>query len=130
MGVVADIADRVAVMYAGRIAETGPADAVFAAPRHPYTALLLAALPRLSDVPKSALAVIPGRVPAAGEFGRRLPLRLPLPAGRCAVPREAAAAARSGRWPGHGLLARRGRARDGGRPVNGARDRCSVTGAR
>src|ERR1700760_1321208 len=52
MGVVADIADRVAVMYAGRIAETGPVDAIFAAPRHPYTALLLASIPRLSDIPK------------------------------------------------------------------------------
>src|SRR6478736_5124921 len=49
MGVVADIADQVAVMYAGRIAETGPVGALFASPRHPYTALLLAALPRLAD---------------------------------------------------------------------------------
>jgi oligopeptide/dipeptide ABC transporter ATP-binding protein len=69
MGVVADIADRVAVMYAGRIAETGPTEAVFAAPRHPYTGLLLASIPRLSDAPKSALAVIEGRVPAPAEFG-------------------------------------------------------------
>ena len=53
MGVVADVADRVAVMYAGRIAETGPAEAIFAAPRHPYTALLLASIPRLNDAPKS-----------------------------------------------------------------------------
>jgi peptide/nickel transport system ATP-binding protein len=69
MGVVADIADRVAVMYAGRIAETGPVGAMFAAPRHPYTALLLAALPRLSDVPKSRLAVIEGQVPRAADLG-------------------------------------------------------------
>ncbi len=69
MGVVADIADRVAVMYAGRIAETGPVDDIFAAPRHPYTALLLASIPRMSDVPKSVLAVIPGRVPTPAEFG-------------------------------------------------------------
>jgi oligopeptide/dipeptide ABC transporter ATP-binding protein len=69
MGVVADIADRVAVMYAGRIAETGPVEAIFAAPRHPYTALLLASIPRMSDVPKSKLAVIAGRVPTPTEFG-------------------------------------------------------------
>jgi oligopeptide/dipeptide ABC transporter ATP-binding protein len=69
MGVVADIADRVAVMYAGRIAEAGPTEAIFAAPRHPYTALLLASIPRLTDAPKSALAVIEGRVPAPAEYG-------------------------------------------------------------
>ncbi len=69
VGVVADIADRVAVMYAGRIAEAGPVHSIFAQPRHPYTQLLLASVPRLSDVPKSPLAVIPGRVPTPLEFG-------------------------------------------------------------
>jgi peptide/nickel transport system ATP-binding protein len=85
MGVVADIADRVAVMYAGRIAETGSTDRVFAAPRHPYTSLLLAALPRLTDVPKSALAVIPGQVPPPGQFpdACRFADRCPLASGRC-----------------------------------------------
>ena len=68
MGVVADIADRVAVMYAGRIAETGTVDQVFSTPGHPYTALLLAALPRLTDVPKSQLAVIAGQVPLPQNF--------------------------------------------------------------
>ncbi len=85
MGVVAEIADRVAVMYAGRIAEVAPAGALFAAPRHPYTALLLAAIPRLDDVPKSRLAVIEGRVPAPSEFGVgcRFVDRCPLGDGRC-----------------------------------------------
>ncbi len=69
MGVVADIADRVAVMYAGRIVESGPVEAVFAQPRHPYTKLLLASIPRLSDLPKSTLAVIPGLVPTPDRFG-------------------------------------------------------------
>lgn len=46
-GVIASMADRVAVMYAGRIAEQGDIDSMFARPRHPYTAALLAALPRL-----------------------------------------------------------------------------------
>jgi oligopeptide/dipeptide ABC transporter ATP-binding protein len=69
MGVVADMADRLAVMYAGRIAETGPTAICCRAPRHPYTALLLASIPRLSDEPKSMLAVIEGRVPVPAEFG-------------------------------------------------------------
>ena len=87
MGVVADIADRVAVMYAGRIAETGPTEAIFAAPRHPYTALLLASIPRLTDVPKSPLAVIEGRVPTPAEFGPgcRFAGRCPLAEPRCAA---------------------------------------------
>ncbi len=85
MGVVADIADRVAVMYAGRIAETGPTGQIFARPRHPYTALLLASIPRLTDVPKSALAVIEGRVPTPAEFGAgcRFASRCPLAEARC-----------------------------------------------
>jgi oligopeptide/dipeptide ABC transporter ATP-binding protein len=85
MGVVADIADRVAVMYAGRIAESGPAEAIFATPRHPYTALLLASIPRISDVPKSALASIEGRVPTPAEYGPgcRFANRCPRADARC-----------------------------------------------
>ena len=85
MGVVADSADRVAVMYAGRIAETGPTAAIFDTPRHPYTALLLASIPRLTDVPKSALAVIEGRVPTPAEFppGCRFSSRCPLADAHC-----------------------------------------------
>jgi oligopeptide/dipeptide ABC transporter ATP-binding protein len=45
LGVVAEMADRVAVMYAGRIVEQGPVDAIFASPQHPYTRGLLASLP-------------------------------------------------------------------------------------
>jgi peptide/nickel transport system ATP-binding protein len=85
MGVVADIADRVAVMYAGRIAEIAPVDALFARPCHPYTALLLAAVPRLDLEPKQLLATIEGQVPAAGEFGNgcRFADRCPLAEDRC-----------------------------------------------
>ena len=87
MGVVADSADRVAVMYAGRIAETGATTDIFADPKHPYTALLLASIPRLTDVPKSALAVIEGRVPTPAEFppGCRFSSRCPLADARCAA---------------------------------------------
>jgi oligopeptide/dipeptide ABC transporter ATP-binding protein len=87
MGVVADIADRVAVMYAGRIAETGPVVELLSHPRHPYTALLLAALPRLHDVPKSRLAVIEGQVPAPSEYGAgcRFAGRCPLADAHCSA---------------------------------------------
>ncbi len=89
MGVVADIADRVAVMYAGRIAETGAVADVFARPAHPYTALLLAALPRLSDTPKAALAVIPGQVPLPQHFAEacRFADRCPLVTDQCRAER-------------------------------------------
>jgi peptide/nickel transport system ATP-binding protein len=87
MGVVADIADRIAVMYAGRIAEIAAVDDVFASPRHPYTALLLTAVPRLDLEPKQSLATIEGKVPAAGDFGDgcRFADRCPLADDRCFV---------------------------------------------
>ncbi|MGR3417079.1 ABC transporter ATP-binding protein [Paracoccus sp. (in: a-proteobacteria)] len=69
MGVVADIADEVAVMYAGRIAEIAPVQALFSSPRHPYSALLLASVPRLDAAAKAELPTIEGTVPTAEEFG-------------------------------------------------------------
>ncbi|HEX5141127.1 MAG TPA: ABC transporter ATP-binding protein [Dehalococcoidia bacterium] len=61
-GVIAQMADRVAVMYAGRIAEEGETDDIFARPQHPYTAALLASLPRLHyDV--ETLHQVQGRPP-------------------------------------------------------------------
>ena len=62
LGVVAAVADRVLVMYAGRVVEEGPADELFRAPLHPYTAGLLAGVPR-PDVPRGRLPAIPGQVP-------------------------------------------------------------------
>ncbi|HEY3673000.1 MAG TPA: ABC transporter ATP-binding protein [Acidimicrobiia bacterium] len=62
LGVVAGIADRVLVMYAGRIVEEGPADRVFAAAGHPYTRGLLASVPRADDA-RPVLAAIPGTPP-------------------------------------------------------------------
>jgi peptide/nickel transport system ATP-binding protein len=87
MGVVAHVADRVAVMYAGRIAEIAPVDDVFARPCHPYTALLLAAVPRLDLKPKQLLATIEGKVPAAGDFvdGCRFADRCPVAGDRCRI---------------------------------------------
>ncbi len=71
LGVVAEMAQRVVVMYAGRKVEEAPVAALFARPRHPYTAGLLASVPRLgatlgiADPPR--LAEIPGTVPSLRE---------------------------------------------------------------
>ncbi|MFE2173898.1 ABC transporter ATP-binding protein [Kitasatospora sp. NPDC059462] len=62
LGLAAAISDRVYVMYAGRIAEHGPAEALFERPRHPYTAALLAATPAL-DAPAGRLSAIDGQPP-------------------------------------------------------------------
>jgi oligopeptide/dipeptide ABC transporter ATP-binding protein len=64
--VAADVADVVAVMYAGSIVETGPAAEVLADPRHPYTQALLAALPT-PDAVRGELRSIPGSPPVAGQ---------------------------------------------------------------
>ena len=62
LGVVAEMADRVAVMYAGRIVEMAPVEDIFRAPRHPYTIGLLNAIPDLAR-PQDRLVTIPGSVP-------------------------------------------------------------------
>jgi peptide/nickel transport system ATP-binding protein len=64
LAVVANIADRVAVMYAGQIVELGPRDEMFHDPSHPYTRALLDSIPHLSQA--RALTGIPGRTPAPG----------------------------------------------------------------
>ncbi|AYD03678.1 ABC transporter ATP-binding protein [Neorhizobium sp. NCHU2750] len=86
MGVVADIADRVAVMYAGRVVEDGTAEALFREQKHPYTRLLLSTIPRLdgSDA-KSFLPTIKGMVPDIGAWpdGCRFSTRCPLADEEC-----------------------------------------------
>ena len=66
MGVVAEMADRVAVMYAGRVVETGPVADVFNEPWHPYTWGLLASIPPLTGARQGRLYSIPGMPPAPG----------------------------------------------------------------
>jgi peptide/nickel transport system ATP-binding protein len=66
LGVVADIADRVLVLYAGRKAEEAPTAELFRAPQHPYTIALLGAIPRRGD--GGRLREIPGRVPPLREL--------------------------------------------------------------
>ena len=63
LGVVAEVCDRVVVMYAGQVVEEGSVDDIFNRPSHPYTQGLLAAVPR-ADRKEGRLAVIPGTVPA------------------------------------------------------------------
>ena len=73
LGVVAEVCDRVAVMYAGRVVEEGPVDIVFADPRHPYTQGLIASTLRV-DVSRP-IHVIPGVVPNLLEPPRACPFR-------------------------------------------------------
>jgi len=67
MGVVAQCCDKVAVLYAGRLAEAAAIDPLFAAPAHPYTRALIACIPR-DDTRKGTLAGIPGTVPAVSAY--------------------------------------------------------------
>jgi len=83
LGVIASIADRINVMYAGRIVETGDIKDVFASPRHPYTKALLACTSRLDDEAEHPRA-IPGTLPDMREalegcpFRERCPVALPI----------------------------------------------------
>lgn len=63
LGVVANVADRVAVMYAGKIIETGTVDEIFYNPKHPYTWGLLSSMPSLDNDDDEELAAIPGSPP-------------------------------------------------------------------
>jgi oligopeptide/dipeptide ABC transporter ATP-binding protein len=67
MGVVAQACDRVAVMYAGRVVERGPVQAIFAEPRHHYTRALIGCIPRAGMAP-GALKGIPGTVPSVSRY--------------------------------------------------------------
>jgi peptide/nickel transport system ATP-binding protein/oligopeptide transport system ATP-binding protein len=79
LGVVAGLADRVAVMYAGRIVETAPTRGILSAPRHPYTGGLLGSIPRVDRPRQARLASIAGQPPslllddAGCAFARRCP---------------------------------------------------------
>lgn len=68
LGLAGQIADRVCVLYAGRVVEAGPVRAVFSRPRHPYTAgLLQATLHGVPKTPGERLAAIPGQVPSPAD---------------------------------------------------------------
>lgn len=86
LGLVAKIAHRVLVMYAGQLIESGPVSSVLRAPRHPYTRALLAAVPRLRG-DCARVTGIPGAVPAASRFptGCRFHPRCAFAQPRCSV---------------------------------------------
>jgi peptide/nickel transport system ATP-binding protein len=75
MGVVADTADRMMVMYAGRLVERGPAAAVLAQPRHPYTRGLLAAIPPMQGPRPARLPAIPGAPPSPQAMPQGCPFQ-------------------------------------------------------
>ncbi len=84
LGVIAEMADEVLVMYAGKIVEQAPAAALFVDPQHPYTIGLLGSIPRL-DVERERLATIEGTVPSANRQPRgcRFAPRCPFADARC-----------------------------------------------
>lgn len=63
LGVIAQMADRVMVMYLGRVMEQGPVDAIFHDAKHPYTQALLRSIPRLTSTPRDPLPTISGSIP-------------------------------------------------------------------
>ena len=84
LGVIAEIADEVVVMYAGRIVETAPVKSLFGDPQHPYTIGLLGSIPRL-DVDRQRLSTIEGTVPSPTNQpkGCRFSPRCPFADRRC-----------------------------------------------
>ena len=83
LGVVARYVDRVNVMYAGRLVETGPTDVIYAEPTHPYTIGLIASVPRLDSPRKESLRIIDGlppnlaRLPGGCSFHPRCDYAMP-----------------------------------------------------
>jgi peptide/nickel transport system ATP-binding protein len=87
LGIAAEIADCIVVMYAGRVVEEAPVHALFARPLHPYTRGLLQSVVPLDSQRASRLATIHGSSPSAGEFpsGCRFHPRCPQATARCAA---------------------------------------------
>ncbi len=99
MGVIAGRADRVLVMYAGRIVEAAPTEVLFARPRHPYTEALLGAIPRMTQDRGQDLYSIPGLPPDLSDAAGRLPVRGALPVCDPGVPGQRPGADRAGAGP-------------------------------
>ena len=112
LGVVAGMADRVAVMYAGRIVETGDVDDIFYRSRMPYTIGLLGSLPRLDARKDSALATLEGNPPSLLELPRGCPF-IPRPS----APRGSRS---SPSWSATGPTARRPAPAPSTRPATAA----------
>jgi len=89
LGVVAGLADRILVMYAGRIVESAPAAELFSRPRHPYTAEMLKCVPTLSGPRLARLPTLAGQPPQPGESpaGCAFAPRCPRATARCRAER-------------------------------------------
>jgi len=100
LGVVAEQADEVAIMYAGKIVEQAPPDSIFSGPLHPYTLGLLNSVPGIGGMKKRRLEAIPGTVPSPLELpdGCRFRDRCPKAAGICADGEPELVEKRSGHW--------------------------------
>jgi len=101
MGAIAELADSVAVMYAGRIVEFGLVETVLSSPRHPYTRGLIECVPHLEPDPpveRKPLVEVPGVVPALTELGRGCAFapRCSLAIDRCSDARPKLEATRDG----------------------------------
>ena len=99
LGIVGDIADRVAVMYAGQIVELAPAKELLRRPLHPYTRALIASVPKLSGR-VSRLTAIPGSVPVGGRLptGCRFHPRCAIAKPECAKTEPELMEIEPGRW--------------------------------
>ena len=99
LGVVAEVCDEVAVMYAGEIVERAPVDALFDAPEHPYTVGLLGSIPRL-DARAETLAAIDGVVPdmTSPPVGCRFAPRCPFVIEACTTTPPPVIELGGGRW--------------------------------
>src|SRR5262245_50172451 len=99
LGIVGDMADRVAVMYAGQIVELAPAKDLLKRPLHPYTKALIASVPKLSG-DAQRLSSIPGNVPRIGNFppGCRFAPRCPIAKPECSQAIPELAEVEPGRW--------------------------------
>ena len=99
LGIVGDMADRVAVMYAGQIVELSPASELLRRPLHPYTKALINSVPKLAGG-ASRLSAIPGNVPRIGNFppGCRFAPRCPMARPECSKAIPELVEVEAGRW--------------------------------
>jgi len=99
LGIVGDMADRVAVMYAGQIVELSPAQELLSRPLHPYTKALMNSVPKLQGG-ATRLTAIPGKVPGIGNFpsGCRFAPRCPTARPECANTMPELVEVEAGRW--------------------------------
>ncbi len=99
LGIVGDLADRVAVMYAGQIVELAPARELLRRPLHPYTRALMNSVPKLRGS-QDRLSAIPGNVPRIGNFppGCRFAPRCPIARPECSASLPELLEVEPGRW--------------------------------